>query len=76
MPNPVDVLAETLPEARVIRVTTRAAGQRLILVGQAWNLDAHQLTIGDLEHRCRHRISLDTVTAVEIIGVYLKDCEV
>lgn len=74
----LDTIAEALPAARIIRVTTRTGGAHpTIHIGQASALD-HEgyrgtLTIRDLEHRHRHRFNLAGVTAVEIIGIYLKD---
>ncbi|AGF72169.1 hypothetical protein [Corynebacterium halotolerans] len=73
------VLREALDEALIVRVIRRCGEQRLIDVGQARALD-HEgyrgiLTLRDLADRSRRALELADITAVEIIGVYLKDYE-
>lgn len=70
-----ETLAEALATGMIIRITRRIEGECLIDVGQAWSRTAMKLRIRSLKDRRYQDIPLSEVTAVEIIGVYLKDYE-
>lgn len=66
-------LAEALTTGLIVRVTRRVEGEKLIDVGQAWSRTSSSLRIRELTARRYVDLPLDEVTAVEIIGVFLKD---
>ncbi|GAB3692796.1 hypothetical protein [Corynebacterium nasicanis] len=68
-----ETIFDALPSARIVRVTRRVAGVKHIDVGQAWSCTPSTLRIRELTARRYVDLPLSEVTAVEIIGLYLKD---